>query len=93
MALSLALIILLCLVSEWLFTRLGLPPLVGMIGIGVLFGPSILNLIHPSLLNVSSDLRLMALIIILLRSGFKLSKGSLTRWVAMRCFWGSFRHL
>ena len=77
MALSLALIILLCLVSEWLFTRLGLPPLVGMIGIGVLFGPSILNLIHPSLLNVSSDLRLMALIIILLRSGFKLSKGSL----------------
>lgn len=77
MALSLALIILLCLVSEWLFTRLGLPPLVGMIGIGVLFGPSILNLIHPSLLNVSSDLRLMALIIILLRWGFKLSKGSL----------------
>ncbi|MDD4572941.1 MAG: cation:proton antiporter [Sphaerochaeta sp.] len=77
MALSLALIILLCLVSEWLFTRLGLPPLVGMIGIGVLFGPSVLNLIHPSLLSVSSDLRLMALIIILLRSGFKLSKESL----------------
>lgn len=77
MALSLALIILLCLVAERLSKRIGLPPLVGMIAVGVLLGPSTLNLIHQDLLQISADLRLIALIVILLRSGFKLSKKSL----------------
>ncbi|MDT4762833.1 cation:proton antiporter [Sphaerochaeta sp. PS] len=77
MALSLALIILLCLLVEWAFSKLGLPGLLGMIVVGALLGPSVLNLLDPSILLVGSDLRLMALIVILLRSGFKLSKKSL----------------
>lgn len=77
MAISLALIILLCLFAEWLCTRVGLPPLVGMIGVGILLGPTALNILDPILLAASADLRLIALIVILLRSGFKLSKKSL----------------
>lgn len=77
MALSLALLILLCLVSEWISLRIGLPALVGMIGVGILLGPTVLNILDPMLLQASPDLRLIALIIILLRSGFSLSKKSL----------------
>lgn len=77
MALSLALIILLCLASEKLSSRIGLPPLVGMIAVGVVLGPELLNVLDPSLMAVSADLRLIALIVILLRSGFSLSKKSL----------------
>ncbi len=77
MALSLALIILLCLLAEKLSTRIGLPPLVGMIAVGVVLGPELLNVLDPTLLEVSADLRLIALIVILLRSGFNLSKKGL----------------
>ncbi|MBI9096694.1 MAG: cation:proton antiporter [Sphaerochaeta sp.] len=77
MALSLALIILLCLLAEWFCTRIGLPPLVGMIAVGVVLGPSALNILDPTLLAASADLRLIALIVILLRSGLNLSKKSL----------------
>ena len=77
MALSLALLILLCLGSEWISLRIGLPPLVGMIGVGILLGPTALNVLDPMFLLASPDLRLIALIIILLRSGFSLSKKSL----------------
>ncbi|MGB4408419.1 MAG: cation:proton antiporter [Sphaerochaeta sp.] len=77
MALSLALIILLCLLAEWLCTRIGLPPLVGMIAVGVALGPAALNVLDPTLLAASADLRLIALIVILLRSGLNLSKKSL----------------
>ena len=77
MALSLALIILLCLASEWACTRIALPPLVGMIGVGVLLGPTVLNILDPTILAASADLRLIALIVILLRSGLNLSKKSL----------------
>ncbi len=79
MALSLALIILLCLLAEKICTRIGLPPLVGMIGVGVALGPALLNILDPTLLAASADLRLIALIVILLRSGFKLSKKSLQK--------------
>lgn len=77
MALSLALIILLCLLAEKLSNRIGLPPLVGMIAAGVVLGPEILNVLDPTIMAASADLRLIALIVILLRSGFNLSKKSL----------------
>lgn len=77
MALSLALIILLCLLAEKLSNRIGLPPLVGMIAAGVVLGPELLNVLDPTIMAASADLRLIALIVILLRSGFNLSKKSL----------------
>ncbi len=77
MALSLALIILLSLLAEKLCTRIALPPLVGMLAVGVVLGPVVLNVLDPTIMAASADLRLIALIVILLRSGFKLSKKSL----------------
>ena len=79
MAFSLAVLVLLCLLVDSFFTRLKIPPLVGMLGIGFLLGPQLLNQLDPSLLVVGSDLRLVALIVILLRSGFELSAESVRK--------------
>ena len=46
--------------------------LMGMIFTGVLLGPYALNLIDVSILNISSELRRIALIIILMREGISL---------------------
>ncbi len=55
-----------------LFTRLKLPGLLGMMITGILLGPFVLNLISPDILNISKDLREIALIVILIRAGLSL---------------------
>lgn len=77
MAISLALIILLGILSSYLFEKCKLPGLLGMLLLGVLIGPYSLNLIDENLLNISADLRKIALIIILLRAGFGIKKQDL----------------
>lgn len=77
MALSLALIILLGILSNYIFEKLKLPGLLGMLILGILIGPYGFNLIHTNLLNISSDLRKIALIVILLRAGFGIKKSEL----------------
>ena len=77
MAFSLAEIIILCLLVDYLFRRVKVPGLIGRLAVGVLLGPSFLNSIAPSLLEVGTDLRMIALIVILLRAGFELSKETL----------------
>lgn len=42
-----------------------LPPLLGMLIVGIVLGPCALNLISPDILNISADLRQAALIVIL----------------------------
>jgi len=79
MAVSLAELILLSLLVEWLFRKIRVPGLVGMLCVGIAIGPSVLGFLRPSLLSVSSDLRMIALIVILLRAGFELSKDTLRR--------------
>lgn len=49
------------------------PALFGMIAAGIILGPHVLNLIDNSILNISSEIRRIALIIILIRAGLKLS--------------------
>lgn len=85
MAVTLAELILIGLIADWVFRRIHLPGLVGMLGLGVIFGPFFLNLIHEDLLNISADLRMIALIVILLRAGFELSRRTLMRvgWTAI----------
>ena len=79
MALSIALIVLLGLFSDYLFSRIKLPGLLGMLIVGILCGPYVFNIIQPELLKVSSDLRMVALIVILLRAGLELRKDTLNK--------------
>lgn len=79
MATSLALILLLGTLANWLFTKLKLPGLLGMLITGVLMGPYCFNLLNPTLLDVSGDFRKIALVVILLRAGFGIKREDLHR--------------
>lgn len=79
MAGSLAIIILLGLIFNWLFAKIKLPGLLGMLILGIVIGPYGLNLLKPELLNISADFRKIALIVILLRAGFGISKEDLKK--------------
>lgn len=73
MATSLAIIILLGILANTLFTKLKMPGLLGMLILGVILGPYGFDLLQPDILNASADFRKIALIIILLRAGFGVS--------------------
>ncbi|EPY2280374.1 cation:proton antiporter [Clostridium sporogenes] len=77
MAGSLAIIILLGLIANKLFEKLKLPGLLGMLILGIIIGPHVLNWLSKDILNASSDLRKIALIVILLRAGLGLNKDEL----------------
>ena len=79
MAISLAVIIILGLGADYLFRRLKLPGLVGMLLVGILVGPYVLGLLRPEMMVVSGDFRKIALIVILLRAGFTLRRETLNR--------------
>ncbi len=79
MAFSIAEIIVLSIIADWLFRRLRVPGLIGILLVGILLGPQVLNQINPDLLAIGTDLRLIALIVILLRAGFELSRKTLHR--------------
>lgn len=53
--------------------KLKLPRIIGMLATGIVLGPYVLDLLDPSILSISSDLRKMALIIILLKAGLSLN--------------------
>lgn len=89
MLLSIALILLIGMFAGWLCSKLRLPGLLGMIITGIILGPYVLNLIDASILNISSELRKMALIIILTRAGLTLNINDLKkvgRPAIMMCF-------
>lgn len=79
MAISLALIIILGLSADYLFRKIKVPGLVGMLLAGILSGPYVLGLMRPEMMNVSADFRKIALIVILLRAGFELHRDTLNR--------------
>jgi len=79
MAISISLVILLGLLSDYVFRRCKLPGLVGMLLAGVVCGPYVLDLIAPEMMTVSADFRRIALIVILLRAGFELHRDTLNR--------------
>lgn len=72
MLFSLALILLCGLILSGVFQKLKLPGLLGMLLTGIILGPYVLNLISIKILDLSSDLRQIALIIILTRAGLSL---------------------
>lgn len=79
MLFSLALMILCGLVLSGVMQKLKLPGLVGMLLTGIVLGPYALNLIAPELLNISADLREIALIVILTRAGLALDINDLKK--------------
>lgn len=70
---SLAYIFLFGLLMSELFKKLKLPGIIGMLITGIVLGPYVLNLLDGSILSISSDLRKIALIIILLKAGLSLN--------------------
>ena len=79
MLFSIALILLLGMFMGWICKKLHLPSLLGMILTGMILGPCILNLIDSSILDISSQLRRIALIIILTRAGLSLDINDLKK--------------
>jgi NhaP-type Na+/H+ or K+/H+ antiporter len=76
---SLALVFLLGLAAAALCSRIGLPRIIGMLLSGILIGPYVLNWLDDSILSISSELRQMALIIILIKAGLSLDLSDLKR--------------
>ena len=89
MLFSIALILLLGMFTSWLCRQVKLPGLLGMLFTGILLGPHVLNLIDHSILEISADLRKIALIIILTRAGLTLNLEDLKkvgRPAVLMCF-------
>ena len=79
MFLSLFFIFFLGVLGGIIFEKIKLPKLVWYILLGILLGPSVLNLIDDTLINISSILRQIALVIILTRSGLSLDINNLKK--------------
>ena len=89
MLFSIALLLLGGMFAGWLCRKLRLPALLGMILVGVLAGPAVLDLIDGSILGISSQLRKIALMIILSRAGLTLNLEDLKkngRPAVLMCF-------
>lgn len=76
---SIAIILLMGLFLGSCFKKLRLPSLLGMIVTGIIISPHAFNLIDESILNISSDLRQIALVVILTRAGLSLNIDDLKR--------------
>lgn len=76
---SLALIFLVGLLMSALCKKIKLPGIIGMLGTGILLGPFCFNLLDNSILDISAELRQLALIIILLKAGLSLNLSDLKR--------------
>lgn len=76
---SLAYIFLMGLSLGYIFNKLRLPALLGMLFTGIILGPYALNLLDPSILSISADLRQLALVIILTRAGLALDLDDLKK--------------
>ena len=76
---SIAIILLLGLLMGWLFSKIKLPSLLGMIIVGIIISPHCLNLVDDSILAISGDLRQIALVIILTRAGLSLNFSDLKK--------------
>lgn len=89
MLLSVGLILLVGMSLGRLCQKLKLPNLLGLLLTGVLLGPYALDLLDPSILNISTELREIALIIILTRAGLGLDISGLKkigRPAVLMCF-------
>ena len=89
MLFSIAMILIVGMLLGWICQKVKLPSLLGMLVTGMLLGPYVLNLLDKNILQISPDLRKIALIIILTRAGLGLDLSGLKkigRPAVMMCF-------
>jgi len=89
MLFSISIILIIGLILSFLCKKIKLPGLVGMIATGILLGPYVLNVIDGKVLSISSEIRRVALIIILMRAGLSLDVKGLKkvgRSAVLMCF-------
>ena len=79
MLFSLAVIFLVGLSAAAIFQAIGLPRIIGMLATGILTGTYVLDLLDPKILGISSELRQIALIIILIKAGLSLNLSDLKK--------------
>lgn len=79
MLISITYILFFGMLLGYLCKKVRFPSLFGMIIAGILIGPYAFNLIDGSILNISNEIRKIALIIILIRAGLKLSASDLKK--------------
>lgn len=79
MLFSLAIIFIMGFFMADIFSRLKLPRIIGMIITGIIIGSYVLDLLDPSILGISSELRQIALIIILIKAGLSLNLSDLKK--------------
>ncbi len=87
--LSLAMIFGFGVLGGILFEKIKIPKLIWYIILGILIGPSVLNIVDDTLISISSYLRQIALVIILTRSGLSLDINNLKkigRSAILMCF-------
>lgn len=77
--LSLFIIFFFGFLGGYLFEKIKIPKIVFYIVLGILIGPSLLNIADENLLSISSYLRQIALVIILTRSGLSLDLSTLKK--------------
>lgn len=80
MAFSLAKILILSLLIDWGIRKIRLPGFIGILFVGFLLGPFCTDQVPPNLLSISTDLRLIALVVILLRAGFSIHLQTLQKF-------------
>ena len=94
---SLSFIFLVGLAMAAICQRVRLPRIIGMLLTGIVLGPYVLDLLDSSILSISSELRQMALIIILIKAGLSLNLADLKKVgrpaVMMACVPASFELL
>ena len=76
---TLALIFLVGLSAAAICGYLHLPRIIGMLFTGIILGPHVLGLLDDKILSISSELRQIALIIILLKAGLSLNLADLKK--------------
>ena len=79
MLLSIGMIILAGLLLGWIVSKIQLPRIIGMLLAGMLLGPYVLNVLDSSIIDMSGDLRKIALIIIIAKAGLSLDITDLKR--------------
>ena len=76
---GLMMILLLGFIGGQIARRLGAPPLLGMMLVGILLGSELANLIAVGVLDLADDLRTLAVMVILMRAGLGLDSEKLAQ--------------